>query len=865
MNVGKSVSDLNSKLKGLEKVNIQTKQYQNLNKDLGTLVQKSAEAQNSARNMKTRFEDSQKATEKLGRGLKEADAKVLDLTRSMAQSTAPTAEMKTELNLAKVEAAQLKKEYSESAKETSRLGKEFNKASAYADKTKTSVSKQRDKLDELSASLEKASIDSGNLNKDQAKLEKQIDKTARAIERQEKRAAKKEKLKQDIDGVKKNAKSFAKTAAIIGAAAALPLASAIKSESVMADVAKVVDFDSVVEQMDFEKSIRQKIGKEIPMAFEDMGDLVASGAQSGIDKAELLDFSTDAAKMGVAFDIEAGDAGEKMAKWRSAFKMNQEEVVSLADKINYLSDNSAATAPAISDILSRVGALGEVAGISSGEVAAIGASMVSMGTGEEVAATAIKKMSTSLTKGAAATKKQQKAFSQLGLSNKQVAKDMQTDAQGTIINVLEKIRQLPKEAQTANLTEIFGEQAIGAIAPLLTNLDLLKENFHNVNEEAGLFKGSMEKEFQVRSGTTENKLVLLKNNIANLVDTVGKILLPVFSEVVEKITEVAMKVQEWADKNPELMQNLVEVAMAVAGLVLAASGLKMVMGAISILFSPIGLGLAALAAGAYILITNWDQAKAKINEVMPNIWNTISGIMNGIRDIWNAVWPVLGPIVMDFGGMVLDAIDGVLTVLGGLIDFIAGVFTGDWGRAWDGVLGIFEGIVKTITGIWEGAMKIIGGAVNWIKGALGFGDSGGGGNGGSVVVSSTGVQMSAYATGGIVSRPELAWVGEGGSAEAIIPLEKKANSLALWQYAGQQIGALGSNSTPRLSPITGGGGGGDGDGAIQFVFQIDARGADVGVEEKILQVLREASPQLRSMIMSILRELNHDKKRVAFS
>lgn len=865
MNVGKSVSDLNSKLKGLEKVNIQTKQYQNLSKDLGTMVQKSAEAQNSARNMKTQFDDSAKVTERLGREVKEADAKVLDLTRTMAQSTAPTAEMKAELNLAKVEAAQLKKEFSESSKETSRLGKEFNKASAYADKTKTSVSKQRDKLDELSASLEKAGIDSGNLNKDQAKLEKQIDKTARAIERQEKRAAKKEKLKQDIDGVKKNAKSFAKTAAIIGAAAALPLASAIKSESVMADVAKVVDFDEAFTKVDFEKSLRQKIGTEIPMAFDEMGDLVASGAQSGIGKMELLDFSIDAAKMGVAFDIEAGDAGEKMAKWRSAFKMNQEEVVSLADKINYLSDNSAATAPAISDILSRVGALGEVAGISSGEVAAIGASMVSMGTGEEVAATAIKKMSTSLTKGAAATKKQQKAFSQLGLSNKQVAKDMQTDAQGTIINVLEKIRQLPKEAQTANLTEIFGEQAIGAIAPLLTNLDLLKENFHNVNEEVGLFQGSMEKEFQVRSGTTENKLVLLKNNIANLVDTVGKILLPVFSEVVEKITEVAMKVQEWADKNPELMQNLVEVAMAVAGFVLAASGLKMVMGAISILFSPIGLGLAALAAGAYILITNWDQAKAKINEVMPNIWNTISGIMNGIRDIWNAVWPVLGPIVMDFGGMVLDAIDGVLTVLGGLIDFIAGVFTGDWGRAWDGVLGIFTGIIDTITGIWEGAMKIIGGAVNWIKGALGFGDSGGDGNGGSVVVSSTGVQYAAYATGGIVSRPELAWVGEGGSAEAIIPLEKKANSLALWQYAGQQIGALGSNSTPRLSPITGGGGGGDGDGAIQFVFQIDARGADVGVEEKILQVLREASPQLRSMIMSILRELNHYKKRVAFS
>ncbi|UTW68688.1 phage tail tape measure protein [Anaerobacillus sp. HL2] len=40
--------------------------------------------------------------------------------------------------------------------------------------------------------------------------------------------------------------------------------------------------------------------------------------------------------MGVAFDVTADEAGQMMAEWRTAFKMNQTEVSTLADQINYL-------------------------------------------------------------------------------------------------------------------------------------------------------------------------------------------------------------------------------------------------------------------------------------------------------------------------------------------------------------------------------------------------------------------------------------------------------------------------------------------------------------------------------------------------
>lgn len=61
-----------------------------------------------------------------------------------------------------------------------------------------------------------------------------------------------------------------------------------------------------------------------------------------------------------------------MAQWRTAFNMTQDEVAGLADKINYLGNTGPANAKKISDIVTRIGPLGGVAGVASGEIAAMG-------------------------------------------------------------------------------------------------------------------------------------------------------------------------------------------------------------------------------------------------------------------------------------------------------------------------------------------------------------------------------------------------------------------------------------------------------------------------------------------------------------
>ena len=316
-----------------------------------------------------------------------------------------------------------------------------------------------------------------------------------------------------------------------GGAIAAPFIAGVKAamefESRMADVKKVVDFDSPAQFKQMGKDVLE-LSTRLPMAAEGIAQIVAAGGQAGIPRAELMGFASDAVKMGVAFDQTAEESGKMMATWRTAFRMGQADVVTLADKINYLGNTGPASTKQISAIVTQIGPLGEVAGMASGQIAAMGATLAGVGIAEEVASTGMKNFMLTLTSGAAATKKQQETFRALRLDSRAVAKGMQQDAQGTIMRVLTAVSQVEKSQQASVLTQLFGKESIGAIAPMLTNLELLRENFGKVGD-ATKYAGSMNKEYAARAATTENNLQLLRGQVMRLAITVGDVLLPPFN------------------------------------------------------------------------------------------------------------------------------------------------------------------------------------------------------------------------------------------------------------------------------------------------------------------------------------------------
>lgn len=395
--------------------------------------------------------------------------------------------------------------------------------------------------------------------------------------------------------------AFAAVGTATAAATVVSVKNAISYESSMADVAKVVDGlkddngELTAQYYEMSDALLE-LSTRIPMTAEELTQIAAAAGQSGIARKEIVGFAEDAAKMGVAFDTTADQAGTWMAQWRTAFKMNQKEVTTLADQINYLGNVSGANALQLSGIVTAVGSLGDVGGLSAAQIAAIGDTMASVGVGEDVAATGIAKMITTMTAGSAATEKQSKVLKKLGIDATDLANRMQTDAQGAIIDFMEALQKLPKAEQAAALKNYFGQESIKPISALYTNLDELKKHFNQV-ADASLYAGSMEDEYASRSATTENSIQLAKNALMRLSITYGQIFAPYVKLAADKVTEFLNKLTEMKPQMEAafgwIMSHGKEIAATIGGIATALGGAAVASkakGAIDIGKQLLGLG-----------------------------------------------------------------------------------------------------------------------------------------------------------------------------------------------------------------------------------------------------------------------------------
>ena len=117
----------------------------------------------------------------------------------------------------------------------------------------------------------------------------------------------------------------------------------------------------------------------------------------------------------------------------------------------------------------------------------------------------------------------------------------------------------------------------------------------------------------------------------------------------------------------------------------------------------------------------FDQVSATITEKS----ETLTGIFRNIGQVITAMWQVIGPILGALGtqwaqtfdamGAVADRILGfVIDGLYGVTEFLAGAFTGDWTRAWEGIKGVLKACVNGIIGFLNLLLTGLTGAVNGV-------------------------------------------------------------------------------------------------------------------------------------------------------
>ena len=183
--------------------------------------------------------------------------------------------------------------------------------------------------------------------------------------------------------------------------------------------------------------------------------------------------------------------------------------------------------------------------------------------------------------------------------------------------------------------------------------------------------------------------------------------------------------------------NLVNTLTIIAGLLAAGIGISLLTG------SWIPLLIAGFAAALVALVSFTGHGE----ELIEGLKNIIDGfrkffkgvftgdlklaaegakqIWEGLKQTWNAIinsikyawdmfitWlqsksPMLAAIFQTYGNFISGLFNSIKQWLSGIIEFISGVFTGDWTKAWEGVKDIFKGI-------WNGIITAVEYAINFI-------------------------------------------------------------------------------------------------------------------------------------------------------
>ena len=158
----------------------------------------------------------------------------------------------------------------------------------------------------------------------------------------------------------------------------------------------------------------------------------------------------------------------------------------------------------------------------------------------------------------------------------------------------------------------------------------------------------------------------------------------------------------------------------VGGAITRLTGASGFSGIAKIMTGPFGIAAAAVAAAAILIYKNWDRIAPilqKIGQKFADFWKTVQPqlepFINLVKEVasylketlepaFKIVWKAAGDYVVKFFDDVSVIIDGVLGVFEGVITFLTGVFQGNWEKAWNGIVqavgsifGTLESLVKT--------------------------------------------------------------------------------------------------------------------------------------------------------------------------
>jgi len=525
--------------------------------------------------------------------------------------------------------------------------------------------------------------------------------------------------------------------------------------------------DSSKDQMEALRKKALQMGKDTKFSAGESAEAFQYMASAGWDSQEMIDGISGVMALASADNLDLATTTDIVTNSLTAFGKTAKDTNHFADVLAKTSSGATTDVRTLGESFKYVAPLAGAVGYSVEDVSLALGLMSNAGIKGSQAGTSLRSAFANLYKPTDAMAVAMKRYGiKMTDANGQI-KPMRV----TLEELRTKFAKMTKSQQVSTSATLFGKEAMSGMLAIITaspkKYDELKNSIDNAD-------GSADKMAKTLQDNLNGDIEALKGSVETMGIAIGTVMIPYMRKATKVTTDLANAMLELNEEQIQsiikwglilasigpiisiigtlvsflgsfagMVTTISTFLVGAGGLIPAIASLGTVMAvAISVIGILAGVGYSLVASFGGVngtvkmLQGTFEEIKAKVME-LAKTWKldekfdmlkqSVIGLLaklGNMKDFWTVIITVLkvvaeivaGTVMVvfwafsDMLGSVIKVIGGFVTMLSGLGTVLVGVFTGDFGKAYEGVMTIGEGIKEAF-----------GGMISWvINGVRGF-------------------------------------------------------------------------------------------------------------------------------------------------